>query len=162
MFFDLVGIVPSWAEHPILPQPARGCPVPFQPAPRTQWTMKRQPDWGDVYWFDFGYPVSSQRSFAGVHPALIVANRALILPGTTEIIPMSGAENKREGYQFQVPVTKAECQFLDKDSIVKVDQMYCVLTNEFPDQYFIGRMPLPIMRRIYSLLLRVLGVDKLS
>jgi len=135
--------------------------MPFQQLPKSQWTYRRTPEWGEVYWFDFGYPVSRQKSFAGVHPALVIANGRIILPGTTEIVPLSGAEHGRQGYQCHVPVLQAECPFLDKDSIVKVDQVYCVLTVELPDQYFIGTAPPPIMRRIYAELLRVLGADKL-
>lgn len=134
--------------------------MPFQKVPRNQWTFKRNLNWGDVYWFDFGQPGSGQKASAYVHPALIVADCSIILPGTTQIIPISGSENKRPGYQFHVQITKEEGPFLDKDSIVKVDQIYCVHISEFCDQYFMGTMPLQIMRRIYAQLLRVLGVDK--
>ena len=136
--------------------------VPFPRTPKAQWTFQRRPDWGDVYWFDFGYPTSGQRAFAGYHPALIIAVAGLILPGTTQIVPLSGAENKRQGYQFHVLVAQNECLFLEKDSIVKVDQIYCVHTNELPDQYYIGTMRHPLMRRIYSQLLGVIGADRLT
>ena len=135
--------------------------MPFQPVPRSQWTCRHTPDLGDVYWFDFGVPVSGQKSFAEAHLALVVADCKSILPGTTEIIPFTGIEHKRTGYQFHVEVTKRECPFLDKDSIVKVDQIYCVLTSELPDQYNIGRMTPGVLRRVYAQLLRVLGVDRL-
>lgn len=134
--------------------------MPFQVVPKDRWTMRRTPNWGDVYWFDFGYPVSGQRSFAGFHPALVVVDSSRILKGTIQIVPLSGKEHQQVGYAFHVSVMKAECPFLDKDSIVKVDQMYCVPTNELPDQYLLGAMPLPIMKRIYVSLLKVLGVDK--
>lgn len=135
--------------------------MPFQHVPRSRQTFKRTPDWGDVYWFDFGYPVSGQKSFAGVHPALVVTDSKLILRGTTQIIPLSGIENKRQGYGFHVEISKEECPFLDKDSIAKVDQIYCVLTNNLPDQYYVGVMLPVTMRRIYAQLLRALGADKL-
>ena len=127
-----------------------------------QRTFLRKPDWGELYWFDFGYPSSGQRAFAGVHPALVIALRQLILPGTALIIPPSSAEHRREGYLCHVLVNKQECPCLDKGSIVKVDQVYCVPTNELPDQYFIGTVPLPAMRRIYAELLRVLGAGKFA
>lgn len=136
--------------------------MPFQQVPRNQWTFRRRPDWGDVYWFNFGAPVSGQTSFAGVHPGLIIADRTVILPGTTQILPLSGSEHRRQGYQCHVLITKTECSYLDKDSIVKVDQIYCVLTNELPDQYFMGTITPQYMRRIYAQLLRVLGVNKFS
>jgi hypothetical protein len=62
--------------------------MPFHPVRRDRWTFKRRPAWGDVYWFDFGYPVSGQKSFAGVHPALVVSDCKALLPGTAEIVPL--------------------------------------------------------------------------
>lgn len=133
----------------------------FQKVPRHQRQFRRRPDWGDVYWFDLGSPVSGQKSFAGVHPVLVVANCKAILPGTTEVLPLSGSENKRAGYDFHVEITTQECPFLDKNSIVKVDQIYCILTSELPDQYYMGTMPTVVIKKVYAQLLRVLGMDKL-
>lgn len=134
--------------------------MPFERVPNHLRTLRRKPDWGDVYWFDFGGAVSGQRSFAGVHPALIIAEAKRILPGTTEVIPLTGMENRRKGYDFHVPILKTHCSFLDKDSIAKVDQVYCVLNSDLPDQYYIGTIPLQIMRPVYAQLLRVLGADR--
>lgn len=133
----------------------------FPRIPRKSWTFRRNPKWGDVYWFDFSFPVSGQQSIAYQHPALVVSKTELILPGTLEIIPLPGAEHARSGYAFHVAVTKVECPFLDKDSIVKVDQIFCVLTNPLPDQCYIGTFPMNIMRRVYNPLLKTLGVENL-
>ena len=47
---------------------------------------------------------------------------------------------------------------LDKDSIAKVDQIYCVPDQLLPDQYFIGKLRPATMRKIYAKLLKVLGM----
>lgn len=134
----------------------------FSHIPANQRTFLRKPDWGELYWFDFGYPSSGQRAFAGVHPALVTAVQKLILPGTTLVVPLSSAEHRRQGYQCHVLVKKEECPCLDHDSIVKVDQIYCVPTNELPDQFYIGTVPLQIMRRIFAELLKTLGTGKFT
>lgn len=48
---------------------------------------------------------------------------------------------------------------MDKDSIVKVDQIYCVEDRLLPDQYYIGKLLEPLMRKVYSKLLKVLNFD---
>ena len=131
--------------------------MPFRRIPAATATRQRTPDWGDVYWFDFGYPVSAQRSFAGVHPAIVISDAQLVLAGTVLVIPMSGMENQRPGYLFHIPVTQQECPFLDKDSIAKADQVYCVLSGDLVDQYYLGTVPTLVMRRIYDRMVVALG-----
>lgn len=127
----------------------------------SQFTYKIRKEWGQLYWFDFGETVSGQVTFAEPHPAIIVSNPSTTLPGTLLIIPLTGAENRRPRYEFHVDIKKAECPELDKDSVAKVDQIYCVEERLMPDQYFIGMVPRNVMKRIYSKLLKVLGYDKI-
>lgn len=98
-------------------------------------TFDRYPKWGDVYWFDFGRPKSNQATIAEPHMGVVVSNSDVILRGTVLIIPISGAEHRRNGYTIHIVVAKKECpRTLDKDSIVKVDQIYCVnYKKELPD-----------------------------
>ena len=128
---------------------------------RHEFTHQNRKEWGQLYWFDFGAPSSGQRTFAEQHPALIISNPSITLRGTVLIIPVTGAEHRRPGYEFHVEITKSECPELDKDSVAKVDQIYCVEVREMPDQYFIGKLEPDTMKRIYAKLLKVLNSDKL-
>lgn len=135
--------------------------MPFpEKVPRSQFTQRIPKKWGQLYWFDFREPTSGQHTFAEPHPALIISDHGIRLPGTVLIIPFTGAEHKRSGYEFHVEVSKAEYPKLEKDSIAKVDQIYCVEERLMPDQYFIGDMPLSAIKRIYGKLLKVLGYPK--
>jgi len=122
----------------------------------------RYPQWGDVYWYDFGIARAQQHTMAEPHLAVVISDTRSTLRGTVIIVPLSGAEHQRAGYKFHVPIKKADCPKLDKDSIVKVDQIYCVPRNPgLPDQYYLTHLSKKIMARIYEPLLRVLGVQYL-
>jgi mRNA-degrading endonuclease toxin of MazEF toxin-antitoxin module len=114
--------------------------------------------WGNVYWYDFGIPRAEQHTMAEPHLAVVVSDTKITLKGTVLIISLSGAEHRKAGYPFHVLIPKAECPRLDKDSIVKVDHVYCVPNQGLPDQYFLTRLDKKIMARIYEPLLKVLGV----
>lgn len=133
--------------------------MPFPQIPRLKFTYQKRKEWGQLYWFDFGQASSGQRTFEP-HPALIVSNPQVTLPGTVMIVPIKGAEHRRSGYEFHVDIKKVDCPELDKDSIAQVDQIYCVEERLIPDQYFICIMPRSTMKKIYSKLLKVLGFDK--
>lgn len=118
----------------------------------------RVPQWGDVYWYDFGMPRAQQHTMADPHLAVIISDTSVTLRGTVLIIPLSGAEHQRAGYEFHVLIKKAQCPALDKDSIAKVDQIYCVPTKPgLPDQYYLTRLSKKTMARLCEPLLRVLG-----
>ncbi|MEA1871801.1 MAG: type II toxin-antitoxin system PemK/MazF family toxin [Chloroflexota bacterium] len=135
--------------------------MPFpKKIPPSKFTHQRAKEWGQLYWFDFGEAISGQVTFAESHPALIVSNPKITLPGTVLIIPLTSIEHRRPGYEFHVEITKKECPELDKDSVAKVDMVYCVEDKLMPDQYFIGVPPRSVMKKIYSKLLKVLGFDK--
>lgn len=128
---------------------------------RHEFTYRIKKEWSQLYWFNFGVPSSGQRTFAEQHPALIISNPSITLRGTVLIIPVTGAEHRRPGYEFHVEIPKLECPELDKDSVAKVDQIYCVEDREMPDQYFIGKLEPDTMRRIYAKLLKALNFDRL-
>ena len=131
--------------------------MPFPKIPSSKFTFRRKKKWSELYWFDFGQPGSGQRTFAEPHPALIINNPEVTLFGTVLIFPVTGAERKRGGYEFHVPITKAECPDLDKDSVAKVDQIYCIENRFLPDQYFICVLDRRVMKKIYAKLLKVLN-----
>ena len=60
-----------------------------------------------------------------------------------------------------VLIRQQECPKLDKDSIAKVDQVYCVPDNRLPDQYYLTHASKKTMARIYEPLLKALGVHYL-
>ncbi|MBN1584465.1 MAG: type II toxin-antitoxin system PemK/MazF family toxin [Anaerolineae bacterium] len=118
----------------------------------------RYPRWGDVYWYDFGMPRAQQHTMAEPHLAVVISDTKVTLKGTALITPLSGAEHRKEGYDFHVLITRSECPELDKDSIVKIDQVYCVPVRPgLPDQYHLTQLDKKIMVRIYEPLLEVLG-----
>ncbi len=134
--------------------------MPVPQVPRLKFTYNIPKEWAQLYWFDFRQATSGQRTFAGFHPALIVSDPKITLPGTVLIVPVTGAEHRRSGYEFHVDIAKADCSELDKDSVAKVDQIYCVQERLMPDQYFIGVVPRSAMKKVYSKLLKVLGFSK--
>lgn len=136
-------------------------PFPFHIRP-IDFTFDRYPQWGDVYWYDFGTPRAQQHTMAEPHLAIIVSDTRNTLRGTVLLVPLSGAEHRKPEYQFHVLIEKAECPKLDKDSIAKVDQIYCVPTKPgLPDQYYLTQLNKRTMARMYEPLLRVLGVHYL-
>ncbi len=125
---------------------------------KEQFIYNHYPRWGDIYWYDFGSARAGEHTMAYPHLALVVSDTKITLKGTVLVTPISGAEHRREGYGFHVLLKKADCSRLDKDSIVKIDQVYCVSTKGMPDQYFLTRLEKETMARIYEPLLKVLGV----
>jgi mRNA-degrading endonuclease toxin of MazEF toxin-antitoxin module len=118
----------------------------------------RYPRWGELYWYDFGVRRAEQHTMAEPHLALVVSDTKIMLRGTVLVVPLSGAEHQCAGYPFQILLKQSECPRLDKDSIIKVDQIYCVPARSLPDQYYLTRLDKKIMARIYEPLLKVLGV----
>jgi mRNA-degrading endonuclease toxin of MazEF toxin-antitoxin module len=133
--------------------------MPFPVHIRLQdFSFDKYPQWGDIYWYDFGIPRAQQHTMAEPHLAIIVSNTGVTLRGTVLIVPLSGAEHRKDGYDFHVLIKQTECPQLDKDSVAKVDQIYCVPTNRLPDQYYLTHLEKRIMARLYEPLLVVLGV----
>jgi hypothetical protein len=83
-------------------------PFPFHIRP-IDFTFDRYPWWGDVYWYDFGVPRAQQHTMAEPHLAVVVSDTRSTLKGTVLLVPLSGAEHRKPGYQFHVLVRKAEC-----------------------------------------------------
>ena len=124
----------------------------------SQFTYERAIKWGDVFWYDFGSPRAEQHTTAEPHLAVVVNDTDITLPGLLLIIPLSGAEHRRAGYPFHVVIKQAECPKLDKDSIAKVDHIYCVPRKPgLPDQYHLTTLNKKLMIRIYEPLVDVLG-----
>jgi mRNA-degrading endonuclease toxin of MazEF toxin-antitoxin module len=71
--------------------------------------------WGDLYWFDFGKPASRQKSFALPHPAVVVNDTSLTLPGSVLLVPITDLTHKKPGYEFHVNMTRFDCPQLDSE-----------------------------------------------
>jgi len=122
-------------------------------------TYNRYPRWADIYWYDFGIPRADQHTMAEAHLAIVVSDTTVTLRGTVLLLPLTAAEHRRAGYDFHVLLTKTECRKLDKDSVAKADQIYCVPVNPgLPDQYYLTRLDKTTMARLYGPLLKALGV----
>jgi mRNA-degrading endonuclease toxin of MazEF toxin-antitoxin module len=137
--------------------------MPFPSRVRmVDFTFTRYPSWADVYWYDFGVPRAQQHTIAEPHLALVVSDTRATLRGTVCIVPLSGAEHQKAGYLFHVLLPKSEVPQLDKDSLAKVDQIYCVPTQPgLPDQYYLTTLKKKTMARVYEPLLRALGIQYL-
>jgi mRNA-degrading endonuclease toxin of MazEF toxin-antitoxin module len=124
----------------------------------TDYRFDRVLKWGDIYWYDFGMPRAQQHTMAEPHLAVVISDPSVTLKGTVLIVPLSGAEHRRAGYDFHVLITRTQCPKLDKDSVAKVDQIYCIPTQPgLPDQYYLTRLSKKTMARLCEPLLKVLG-----
>lgn len=117
--------------------------------------------WGDLYWFDFGRPISNQFTIAGPRPCVIVCDVDTLVGQTVIVCPATGAENAISGYDYHVEVKKAEFSQLDKDSVFKVDHLYNINRSNLIDEHYIGTLSQPLMKRIYLQLLNALNVRQI-
>ena len=130
--------------------------MPFPNHPLHHGHHTRTVSWGDVYWFDFGRPLSNQYTVARARPALVLSDCRRVLRRTVTVTPLSGLEHRKPGYSFQVPVLAADYPALDKDSIVKIDQLYCVNRDDLIDEHYITTFTPRTMRVVYAQLVSVL------
>lgn len=129
-------------------------PFPNYPLHRGQRTQTVS--WGDVYWFDFGKPLSNQYTVAGARPLLVLSDCRRVLRRTVTGTPLTDLEHRKPNYGFHVPVLKADYPSLDKDSIVKIDQLYCINRDDLIDEHYITTFTPQTMRDIYAQLVRSL------
>ena len=113
--------------------------------------------WADVYWYDFSTPTSGQFTFAGPHPCLVLSDCTQVLPATVVVAPLSSIQHIRSQYIFHVPVTCNACPWLDNDSFIKIDQLYCIDRARLIDEHYIGTMPQHLMTTVYAALIRSLN-----
>jgi mRNA-degrading endonuclease toxin of MazEF toxin-antitoxin module len=130
--------------------------MPFPNHPLGQGSHVRTVSWGDVYWFDFGRPVSNQYTVGGPRPALVLSDCQRVLRRTVTVTPISGLEHRKTRYAFHVPVLKRDYPALDKDSIVKIDQLYCINRDALIDEHYITTLSPQTLINIYAQLVRAL------
>lgn len=130
--------------------------MPFPNYPLHLGHHSREVSWGDVYWFDFGKPLSNQYTVAGARPALVLSDCRRVLRRTVTVTPLTGLEHRKPNYGFHVSVLVADYPALDKDSVVKIDQLYCINRDNLIDEHYITTFTSQIMRVIYAQLVRAL------
>lgn len=130
--------------------------MPFPNHPLAQGHHTRAVSWGDVYWFDFGRPLSNQYTVAKARPALVLSDCRSVLRRTVTVAPLSGLEHRKPNYAFHVPVLVADYSALEKDPIVKIDQLYCINRDDLIDEHYITTFTPQTMRVIYAQLVRAL------
>jgi mRNA-degrading endonuclease toxin of MazEF toxin-antitoxin module len=128
----------------------------FPNHPLHQGHRKRGVSWGDVYWFDFGRPLSNQYTVARARPVLVLSDCRRVLRRTVTVTPLSGSEHRKPNYAFHVSVLVVDYPALDKDSIVKIDQLYCINRDDLIDEHYITTFTPQTMRAIYAQLVRAL------
>ena len=123
--------------------------MPYPNYPVDSGSHTRKIAWGDVYWYHFGTPVSNQFTIGGARPCVVLSNVTTLVEGTVVVCPITGKEHERPGYSYHVPLLQSECSALEKDSLVEVDQVFCIHKEDLIDEHYIATLPKPLMKRIY-------------
>jgi mRNA interferase MazF len=117
-------------------------------------TFERTLLWGDVYWYNFGSVREDEHTIKEWRPVLIlqndVGNRC---SPTTIVTPLTGVENIRRMLPTHYLVRKADYPALDKDSVVKLEQIFTIERASLADQFYLTHFSLRTMREIYRKLM---------
>lgn len=119
--------------HPERPQ----IPTPISPSH----TLK-----GCIHWFDFvGDP--DAKTIKDIHPCIIIGKDN---PNSSRVIisPISDATNyiKKDGttkYLFHVLLKKDTYTFLEKDSVILLDQVLTIPKNKLFEEWYMGKIQRP-------------------
>jgi mRNA-degrading endonuclease toxin of MazEF toxin-antitoxin module len=97
---------------------------------------------GDIHWFLLENPNPNVNSLK-VRPFIIISRtnykskRVLVSP----IQDLKNyVEEGRIKYPFHVPLLKSDYTFLDKDSIILLDQVYTIEKSELWQEWYIGKL----------------------
>jgi mRNA-degrading endonuclease toxin of MazEF toxin-antitoxin module len=99
---------------------------------------------GCVHWYEF---VCNQAASTmnDIHPCIIIGKRNSKSPRVI-ISPISGAEhyvNERGELKyplFQVLLKKADHPFLNKDSVVLLDQVFTIPKDDLSEEWYMGKL----------------------
>lgn len=136
--------------------------MPYPNVPVDQGHHNRSVTWADVYWYNFGSATSRQYTLAEPHPCVVLSDCTQVLPGIVVVSPLSSIRHIRRQYIFHVPVPHNDCPWLDGDSFVKIDQLYCLDRARLIDEHYIGTMPQHLMIRVYAALIRSLNFEAVT
>lgn len=117
-------------------------PAPVYPASPTPAHVDKL-EKGHIYWFNFNTDPAS-RTMANVHPCVIISKRNTG-SGRVLISPISDTRRYMDGsnkvkYPYHALLTQAENTFLDKDSMVLLDQINTVAKTEFCEEWYLGKV----------------------
>lgn len=135
--------------------------MPFPNYSLNRGRRTREVRWGDVYWYDFGNPISNQYTIGFPRPALVLSDCRRVLRRTVTVAPISGLEHRKPNYTFHVPIEVSDYPALEKDSIVKIDQLYCINRDDLIDEHYITTITPQTMRQIYAQLVLSLNFQNL-
>ncbi|MED4567956.1 type II toxin-antitoxin system PemK/MazF family toxin [Brevibacillus agri] len=112
--------------------------LPASPTPATH----EQTEKGCVHWYRFTTN-SSAGTISRVHPCIIVSrvnkgsNRVIISP-ISDIT--NYVENGQIKYPYHAPLYQAEYNFLEKNSVVLLDQMFTIGKSELYQEWYMGKV----------------------
>lgn len=136
--------------------------MPRPNVPPKDRTTLRTIRWGEVYWYYFGQAKAGEHTIKDWHPALILQNdTGNKYSPTTIITPLTGAEHVQRLLPTHCLARKTDYPALDKDSIVKLEQIFTIERSDLADQFYITRFSKETMREIYRKLVISLNFDAL-
>lgn len=98
---------------------------------------------GKIHWFEFVGDYRA-RTIDDIHPCIIIGRNN---PKSKRVIisPISDAENyiTKEGttkYPFHVLLKKSEYKFLDKDSVILLDQVFTIPKEILCEEWYMGEI----------------------
>jgi mRNA interferase MazF len=137
--------------------------MPHPDLPPESLTFERTLLWGDVYWYNFGSVREDEHTIKEWRPVLIlqndVGNRFSL---TTIVTPLTGAENVKRMLPTHYLVRKADYPALDKDSVVKLEQIFTIERASLADQFYLTHFNLRTMSEIYRRLMMSLNFAALK
>ncbi|HID29936.1 MAG TPA: type II toxin-antitoxin system PemK/MazF family toxin [Desulfobacterales bacterium] len=124
--------------------------MPRPDIPPGERTTLRTIRWGEVYWYYFGKVEADEHTIKDWHPALILQNdMGNRYSPTTIVTPLTGAEKVKRLLPTHCLIRKADYPKLDKDSVVKLEQIFTIERAALADQFYITRFSKETMREIY-------------
>jgi len=105
-------------------------------------TPSKHTEKGCIHWFYFGTNKAA-KNMDQIHPCIIVgrnnlnSNRVLISP-ITDIKNYIEGNPKKLKYPYHAALYKRNYKFLDKDSVILLDQIFTVGKTELFEEWYLG------------------------
>lgn len=100
-------------------------------------------DKGLIFWFDFTGGDPNITTGKKIRPACVIgrtnknSNRVIISP-ISDID--NYLENGKLKYPYHVPLLKSDYQFMEKDSVILLDQVFTIPKSEIYEEWVIGQV----------------------
>jgi len=136
-------------------------------ADRRKWTFNRIPKIGDIYAVNFNWFTShSEHLVKGVHLLLVLQTPELNKSPLRVCVPLTSLKEKHlntEGklkYPMHYLLRKDDYSFLEKDTIVKCEQIITIEWRKFlPDQNYCGTIKRGDLLEITMKMAKVIGIE---